>query len=47
MANYAFLDGGRILCSYRERDGDRLAVLNVDVGSLDEIPLALCDIGGV
>ncbi len=47
MANYAFLDGRRILCSYRERDGDRLAVLDVEVGSLDEIPLDLRDIGGL
>ena len=47
ISNYDFVDENRILCSFRETDGDRLAVLDVGRGRLDRIPLPFTEMGGV
>ena len=47
MSSYAFLEAGRILCSYVERGRDHLARLDPATGDLEAIELPLTSISGV
>ena len=47
LSHYDFIDESHILCSRREVEGDRLAVLDLVSGALDPLPLPLTEIGGI
>jgi dipeptidyl aminopeptidase/acylaminoacyl peptidase len=47
MHHYEFLDSGKIICCYSEKNLDQLALLNPETGELEDLDLPYTSIGNL